>query len=181
MNNSNISNYTGVQESLKNINALTTASEAHGLLCALFCFGDDISFSAWFRSLMPKELEDADIDAKDSILVLKAMFEDVKIIFKNRDISLLEIFLPMDETIQSRLKDLSIWITGFLSGVGLFGIDEKNYNSEIIKEALHDITQISFVDYDAVEEDENSEYDFSKVLEFVRVAVLLIGSENSKI
>lgn len=50
-------NFEDVAEALKVMQALTTASEAHGLLCALFSFGAEVKFTAWSDSLMTNQLK----------------------------------------------------------------------------------------------------------------------------
>ena len=65
-----------------------------------------------------------------------------------------------------------------MSGVGLFGLDFENGKSKEIKEAIQDLMQISYMDYDALEDDNASEEDFMELVEYTKVAVLLIDSES---
>ncbi|MDE5031981.1 YecA family protein, partial [Francisella tularensis] len=73
-----------------------------------------------------------------------------------------------------RAEALTDWIRGFLSGVGLFGLDFENSKDQEIKEAISDLMKISNMDYEALGEDESSEEDFIELLEYTKVAVLLI-------
>ncbi|QLE78541.1 UPF0149 family protein [Francisella sp. Scap27] len=171
-------NFEDVREALNIMQALTTASESHGLLCALFSFGADVKFTAWSDSLMTKSLEEGDLVAISALQTMKKLYDYTKAQFDEKGLSF-DLFIPADdEELGYRAEGLANWIKGFLSGVGLFGLDFEKTDKKDVKEAINDLMQISYMDHSALGDDEDSEADFLELLEYTRVAVLLIDSEK---
>ncbi|WP_150466425.1 UPF0149 family protein [Francisella sp. SYW-9] len=171
-------NFEDVTEALKVMQALSSASEAHGLLCALFSFGAKVKFTAWSDSLMTKTIEEGDLVATSALKTMKKLYDYTKSQFDEKGLSF-DLFIPEDsEPLSYRAEALTYWIKGFLSGVGLFGLDFENSKDKEVKEAIHDLMQISYMDYDSLGQDESNEDDFMELLEYTKVAVLLIDSEK---
>lgn len=171
-------NFEDVCEALKVMQALTAPSESHGLLCALFSFGAEVKFTAWSDSLMTKSLEEGDLVAISALQTMKKLFDYTKKQFDEKGLSF-DLFIPEDEEeLAYRAEGLANWIKGFLSGVGLFGLDYESTTNKEVKEAIQDLMQISYMDHDVLGDDEDSEADFIELLEYTRVAVLLIDSEK---
>ena len=170
--------FEDVAEALKIMQALTTASEAHGLLCALFSFGAEVKFTAWSDSLMTKSIEEGDVVAASALKTMKKLYDYTKAQFDEKSLSF-DLFIPGDdELLRYRAEALTYWIRGFLSGVGLFGLDYENSKDKEVKEAVNDLMKISYMDYKNLTDDEDSENDFIELLEYTKVAVLLIDSEK---
>lgn len=171
-------NFEDVAEALKVMQALTTASEAHGLLCALFSFGAEVKFTAWSDSLMTKPIEEGDLIAASALQTMKKLYDYTKSQFDEKGLTF-DLFIPEDDNeLSYRAEALTYWIKGFLSGVGLFGLDFENSKVKEVKEAIHDLMQISYMDYGSLGDDESSEDDFMELVEYTKVAVLLVDSEK---
>lgn len=171
-------NFEDVREALKVMQALAAPSESHGLLCALFSFGAEVKFTAWSDSLMTKSLEEGDLVATSALQTMKKLFDYTRSQFEEKGLSF-DLFIPEDsEELGYRGESLVNWIKGFLSGVGLFGLDYENTTNKEVKEAIQDLMQISYMDHDTLGDDEESEADFMELLEYTRFAVLLIDSEK---
>ena len=173
-----IPKFDDVVEALHVMQVFTNASESHGLLCALFSFGAEVNFSAWSDSLMSKPLQEGDIVAVDALQTMKKLYDYTKAQFDEQGLSI-DLFIPEDcEPLTERAEGLTYWIRGFLSGVGLFGLDYESSENEYVKEAISDLMKISYMDYESLGEVESSEDDFLELMEYTRVAVLLIDSEK---
>ncbi|WP_150465846.1 UPF0149 family protein [Francisella sp. SYW-2] len=171
-------NFEDVVEALKVMQALTSASEAHGLLCALFSFGAEVKFTAWSDSLMTKSIQEGDLVATSALQTMKKLYDYTKSQFDEKGLTF-DLFLPEDEEERTyKAEALTYWIKGFLSGVGLFGLDFENSKDKEVKEAINDLMQISYMDYEAFEDNDECEQDFIELLEYTKVAVLLIDSEK---
>lgn len=171
-------NFGNVAEALKVMQALSSASEAHGLLCALFSFGAEVKFTAWSDSLMNKPIEDGDLVTSSALKTMKKLYDYTKSQLNEKGLSF-DLFIPADnEPLSYRAEALTYWIRGFLSGVGLFGLDFESSKDQEIKEAISDLMKISYMDYEALDEDEGCEEDFFELVEYIKVAVLLINSEK---
>lgn len=87
----------------------------------------------------------------------------------------LQLLLPDDEApIDQRTQALGQWCEGFLGGFGL-GARERALSEEA-DSVLADFAAISQVQSD-LEESEANEVDFMEVMEYVRMAVLMLFSE----
>ncbi|QWU98735.1 UPF0149 family protein [Francisella salimarina] len=171
-------NFEDVVEALKVMQALTSASEAHGLLCALFSFGAEVKFTAWSDSLMTKSIQEGDLVATSALQTMKKLYDYTKSQFDEKGLTF-DLFLPEDEEeLTYKAEALTYWIKGFLSGVGLFGLNFENSKDKEVKEAINDLMQISYMDYEALEDNDECEQDFIELLEYTKVAVLLIDSEK---
>ncbi|MDE4998844.1 5-formyltetrahydrofolate cyclo-ligase, partial [Francisella tularensis subsp. holarctica] len=64
-----------VAEALKVMQALSSASDALGLLCAFFSFGAEVKFTAWSDYLMTKPIEDGDLFASSALKTMKNLYD----------------------------------------------------------------------------------------------------------
>ena len=88
------------------------------------------------------------------------------------------LLLPPDEApLQERAKALGQWCQGFLGGFGLTAGDQA-LSAEAM-EVLQDLSAIAQVQ-NALEESEDGENDYMEVMEYLRVAPLLLFSECAK-
>lgn len=71
------------------------------------------------------------------------------------------------------------WCRGLLYGLGLTGLDPARLSPETA-EAVVDLTDITRMDLDAIEEDEASDEALTEIIEYMRVSVLLLHAELSQ-
>jgi hypothetical protein len=89
------------------------------------------------------------------------------------------LLLPTDDApLADRAAALGQWCQGFLTGFGLNCRGSSMLSTEA-KEVLQDLAAISQVQ-DALEESEDGESDYMEVMEYLRVAPLLLFSETRK-
>ena len=89
------------------------------------------------------------------------------------------LLLPTDDApLAERAAALGEWCQGFLSGFGLNCRDSSMLSTEAT-EVLQDLAAISQVQ-DALEESEDGETDYMEVMEYLRVAPLLLFTETRK-
>jgi uncharacterized protein YgfB (UPF0149 family) len=89
----------------------------------------------------------------------------------------LALWLPDDsEILEERTMALAQWCRGFLAGLGS---DDESLDamSEEANEALDDIQQISAAEVVDTEESEDDENAFAEIVEYIRVAVLVIRED----
>ncbi|MBK2124637.1 UPF0149 family protein [Fangia hongkongensis] len=169
--------YASISDALRRINALSEASEAHALLCALFTVGADVRIQAWVDSLMASPIDPNDAMAKPALKVLSEMYQATKTQFESGDLSF-DLLLPDDEEpFHKRIDALAMWAQGFLSGLGLMEIN-LNDGSEAVGEAINDLIDVSRLQYDdEVTGEAVEESAYMELAEYTKVAVLLIQSE----
>ena len=90
-----------------------------------------------------------------------------------------ELLLPSDDApLTERAAALGQWCQGFLAGFGLNSRDSSALSVEAT-EVLQDLAAIAQVQ-DALEESDDGESDYMEVMEYLRVAPLLLFTETNK-
>lgn len=161
--------YTAVAEQIQSLELSVDPSELHGALCALHCGGSPPLH--WLAELMsdaamPRPAAGSALDALGRITLAQLDADDFG----------LELLLPDEEVpVNERGEALVAWCRGFLGGIGLAGIEPGL--GEEAREVLADVAKIaaSDVGYDDPEDDEEA---LTELVEFVRVATLLIRGES---
>jgi len=89
------------------------------------------------------------------------------------------LLLPSDDApLAERAAALGQWCQGFLAGFGLNSRDSSALSVEAT-EVLQDLAAIAQVQ-DALEESDDGESDYMEVMEYLRVAPLLLFTETNK-
>ncbi|MET0094287.1 MAG: UPF0149 family protein, partial [Sedimenticola sp.] len=76
-----------------------------------------------------------------------------------------------------RARGVSEWCEGFLYGMGVAGVDPEVRLSGETREALNDLIEITRMDVDVLEDDEEDEDALVEVGEFLWVAAMLVHEE----
>lgn len=175
MQSDDILDYYELEAELGKIQALASPAEAHGILCGQLSGGLKVEGPAWLKLFLP------------SIGVKREPWEASRHWFCQwRDCTRDSLgdtqfeFMPLlpDDTdpLEARLSALAEWCAGFLAGFGSMGERRPEDFTEDTLSALRDLQQISQVDT-RVEEEEPGENAFYEVLEYVRMAALLLFTE----
>jgi uncharacterized protein YgfB (UPF0149 family) len=163
-------------EDLKTIDAVTSPSEAHGILCGQLCAGSPLTGLGWLKQYLPmlgvkREPWDA----------LQQRFHAVRLLseqaLKSDELSFQPLLPDDEETIEDRLNALSEWCSGFMAGFGSIQLQSQAL-PEDVGTLLRDLQSISDVDVgSANEEGEEGESDYFEVVEYVRMAVINVFQE----
>lgn len=149
-------------------------AELHGLLLGRSCAGAGFELGPWIADateLLGSPPQDA---VGQALAGLQAM---VKEELTGTDMAMV-LLLPSDETaLTERTFALGQWCQGFLGGFGLTA-REGNLSAEAL-EVLRDIAAVAQVQ-GALEESEDAESDYMEVMEYLRVAPLLLFAECAK-
>lgn len=167
--------YYELEAELGKIQALASPSEAHGILCGQLSGGLKVDGLAWLKLFLP------------NLGVKREPWDDSRQWFVElRNMTLSELaddqfnFMPIlpddEDPLETRLAALAEWCSGFLAGFGTTGERKKQDVSEDCLMALRDLQQISQVDTD-IEEEEMGEAAYFEVLEYVRMAALMLFTE----
>ncbi|MDE1168561.1 MAG: YecA family protein [Pseudomonas sp.] len=149
-------------------------AELHGLLLGRSCAGAGFDAEGWLAdAALLLETEPAD-NVRNALIGLQEM---VKGELSGDDMTVV-VLLPSDEApLTERATALGQWCQGFLNGFGLNagGKDLSQEATEIIQD-LAAIAQVQ----EALEESEDGEADYMEVMEYLRVAPLLLFTELGK-
>ncbi|MFB9067324.1 UPF0149 family protein [Pseudofulvimonas gallinarii] len=150
-----------------------TAAELHGSLCGFLCAGGQPTPGQWLDQL---RIDPAGLDggSRDDLEKLRRstihQLDDPELGFA--------LMLPDDDSgMAQRVNALSQWCGGFLGGYGLGAPAVAGRLSDDGKDALRDLGRIAQFGYEAGEEEED-ENAFAEILEYVRVAVVLLRQEG---
>lgn len=149
-------------------------AELHGLLLGRSCAGAGFELEPWLvdaSELLGAEPAD---NVRQALVGLQEM---VKGEFSSDDMTVV-LLLPSDDApLRDRAEALGQWCQGFLAGFGLTARDTA-LSTEAM-EVLQDLAAIAQVQ-DALEESDDGENDYMEVMEYLRVAPLLLFTESAK-
>ena len=145
-------------------------SELHGSLCGFLCGGGSCDAGNWIQRL---ELDSVRAPAHGD--ALDRLRSATTAQFDAQDFGF-ELLLPADDApLSVRADALVAWCRGFLGGFGLAAPDSAGLSDEAA-EALQDLAHIAASDL-AYEETEADEDALAEIVEFVRVAALLLHGD----
>ena len=166
--------YAAFSALLSNAGHTVSPAELHGLLLGRSCAGAGFDPEPWLSEaadLLGSEIPDT---VRQALIGLQEM---VKHELAGEEITLV-LLLPDDETpLNQRALALGQWCQGFLAGFGLTARDGAL--SEQANEVLQDLSSIAQVQ-SALEESEDGENDYMEVMEYLRVAPLVLFNECAK-
>ena len=149
-------------------------AELHGLLLGRSCAGAGFDADGWLADAAHLLEVDPVDNVRNALIGLQEM---VKGELCSEDITVV-LLLPDDEApLAQRAVALGQWCQGFLAGFGLAARDGA-LSAEAM-EVLQDLSAIAQVQ-SALEESEDGESDYMEVMEYLRVAPLLLFSECAK-
>lgn len=168
--------YQKVNDIFKLSEGLPSPAEAHGLICGFICAGNKLDGKSWLDPMLaflPKNIDL--LTAYRTILLELYELSSIKLQSFEFDF---ELLIPDDdEPLQSRAEALSHWCQGFIIALNRMGISEADMVTVDAKEALNHIFEISNLDHAMIEVTEQDEQAYAEVVEYVRMAVLVVYSE----
>lgn len=154
------------------------AAEAHGLLCGLLCSRHEDAQKRWLDELL-EETSDGDLLVVECRGALDRLYRQTRSEIEDPGLGFRPLLPEDSQPLQQRAKALSEWCQGFLYGLGLCGLDQDRL-SEATREALQDLSQITRMDVNSLEESEQDEEALMEVSEFVWVAAMLLFQDQEE-
>ena len=146
-------------------------AEAQGLLCGLLCHARGDVRGRWLDELLPAT-------SLNSVqTVLDELYSKTCEALNDQDFGF-EPMLPNDRcSLSGRSQALSLWCQSFLYGLGLASKNVEKGVSSLGREALRDLTEITRMDTELMEESDENEAALIELTEFLRMAVITIYEE----
>lgn len=167
--------YSKLENTLNKLGSQLTAAETHGLLTGMLSLTKPMKEDVW-RAALLENLDCAQSPTKGQWGVLTAAGDEIRQEFDQPSFGF-QLLLPSDATaLEQRIDALGYWCRGYLSGLGLVGVTKEDLENDVIKELVHDLSQIAHV---SVETDasEDDEHNYVELVEYVRIAVQNIQQE----
>lgn len=168
--------YPDVAEALRRASTSVDAADCHGLLCGLICAAGFADQRIWVAEIF-ESYDRKDLLQAEACALLQRLYEETLIRLNSPELDF-ELLLPDDETpLCERTESLANWCGGFLSGLGLGGLPAQAELPDEVAELLEDLSQISRVDLDPGDPDEQDQVAFEEVVEYVWLGVLFVHEE----
>jgi len=162
-------NYELAKDALQKLNTDDTISSAHGLLCGFYCVKQDISLDDWLNEVLVS-IDLNNLLEKESHQVLAEIFNNTSDQLADPTLNFWPVIADDMCTLREQANTLVEWCQGFLVGLGLSSVETSD---EEVLEMIKDISEISKLDADLVDTEDNAQ-DFYEIVEFVRMGVLFI-------
>lgn len=164
--------YTEIQRVLADERSMTDAAEAHGTLAGALCTAPVYRFEDWLHEILP--------DGQAHPLAagaLRSLYFVTSETLAGTDMEFHPL-LPEDAaSLDERTAALAQWCVGFLYGLGSSSIQDLRQLPGEVGEVVRDFDEITRVDVDGGEDDEQNEGAYAELVEFVRVGVQLVFEE----
>lgn len=163
--------YTEVTNALKKTPGKFNGAQVHGLICGLICTNPGRKDDSWKAAIVGNK-KDAKVEELLQQLYENSYHQMTEFSFE------FMLLLPDDDVdINLRAETLGLWCMGFLTGLEQARAEINNRASEEINEALNDMTEISQVNYEEVTSTDEDETAYFELVEYVRLAALMIFHE----
>jgi uncharacterized protein YgfB (UPF0149 family) len=147
-------------------------AEAQGLLCGLQCHLKEDVRGRWVNELLDEGLPPAAL--KKLQAALDELYSETCEVMRDQDFGFAPMLPDDKRSITERSQALCSWCQGFLYGLGLSAKNVEKKLSDLGQEALKDLTEITRLEFDSIEEGDESDVAFIELEEFLRVVVLTI-------
>ncbi|MEH6358665.1 MAG: UPF0149 family protein [Pseudomonadales bacterium] len=154
------------------LKVFSSPSELHGMLCGMLARPEEIDEHGWLAGAATF-LEQTSFDSDEAKTLLLEMFTTTREQLTATGFELLLILPDDDEGISDRAEHLGRWCLGFITGIGA----ARTALTEEGKETLEDVEKIAQIDEQSLEECEEHEQDLMQLIEYVRMAALMLHSE----
>jgi len=146
-------------------------AELHGLLLGRCCAGAGFDVEPWLLDAAEFLGSPPEDSLRQALIGLQAM---AKSELTGDEVALV-LLLPSDDALLAeRALALGQWCQGFLNGFGLI-VGDRALSRDVV-ETLQDLSAIAQIS-SQLEESEDSEADYMEVMEYLRVAPLLLFTE----
>ena len=162
-------NYELAKDALQKLNTDDTISSAHGLLCGFYCVKQDISLDDWLNEVLVS-IDLNNLLEKESHQILAEIFNNTSEQLADPTLNFWPVIADDESPLREQANTLVEWCQGLLVGLGLSSVETTD---EEVLEMIKDISEISQLDADLLDSEENTQ-DFYEIVEFVRMGVLFI-------
>lgn len=157
--------YIELEQALQQTSFKLHPSQVHGIIAGLLCGKDDPSES-WGELVTGSKEKPPEIVQKLYEATQKQLAD---FLFE------FQLMLPDDsEELATRTESLTLWAQGFLTGLKAAHVRMQGREPSDVTEAINDLVEIAKINYEDVVANEEDEAAFVELVEYVRVATILI-------
>lgn len=166
--------YEGLAARLLSTASPMNPAEVHGRLCGYVCATQDPQLSVWLAdAALDFDAGDADLRAR-----LVALWESTQQQLSGDSFEFEPLLPPLDCGLEERVSALSSFSSGFLAGVALAADDSRSQDAGgHLAEFLADVREISRVALDEAESDDEGDFAYAELVEYLRAGIQLCWEE----
>jgi len=145
-------------------------SEAHGLISGVLS-GDLSGKAVWEDIVMGEE------DSPETRVLLQTVFQASAKQLQDFLFEFQLLLPPDEEALSLRAEALTLWCQGYLTGLKLVKVQLVGRSASDMTEAIDDMIEISKIHYEDVVQNEEDEAAYTELVEYVRMAAIVIYQE----
>lgn len=151
------------------------AAELHGSLCGVLCAAGPRAGAQWLGRCV-EEWTSTDAAREECVRLLAGLCNDTWLALSGSELQFMPLLPDEDEALAERVHALASWCNGFVSGLGLGGLELVNGGDGAdLREIVHDFVEIGKAGFDEADaETESAETSITEITEFVRVGVQIV-------
>lgn len=168
--------YQQLTDALQRLEITADAAECQGAMSAVICLTGETGMANWLAAHFPEidaGIAQGNALAGEARSLISDLYQIVldQLSHGNFDYALL---MPDDEeSILLRTDALAHWCQGFLLGLRFSGVNDPSQFTGELAEILQDISEISQVTSESLDNSEEEERSYAELVEYLRVGVML--------
>lgn len=168
--------YETLSEELANAGVVPSLAELHGGLCGVMCVGGVTAADRWLDQQLDEWRQQGETPIGDA---LHAVEHETWRMLNGTEMTFEPLLPGEEQPLDAQVRALAAWCHGFLSGLGLGGLQLTGGESdaeEAVSEIAKDFAEISRAALGPDEEDdlEQAGFALAELKEYVRVSVQLV-------
>lgn len=168
---SSLPSYSDLTNALQSEETPFLAAQAHGYICGLLCGTSGKIDNSWQNKILGEQKN------RRAREMLQELFETSYHMISEFSFEF-ALILPDDKAdINLRTEALGSWCQGFLAGLKQCRIPLEDREPSEVTDTLSDITEIATVNFGDIQSTEEDEMAYFELVEYVRLAVLMIFHE----
>ncbi|TXH69967.1 MAG: YecA family protein [Thiothrix sp.] len=164
-----------LEDSLLRVEADFTASEVHGIACAVLAFNNQYTEKAWQAQVLKGDPQDFYI--QEARKLLQQLFNTTLTQLNSGELDFELVLAPEQDSLEAQVTSLQKWCQGFAFGLALSGLKTMQDLPEDTRDWVQDVVKIGAAGEMDLQDEDESETAFIELAEFVRVGVLLMNEE----
>ncbi|MGI0116094.1 UPF0149 family protein [Zooshikella sp. RANM57] len=168
--------YDNLFELFSSLKSIQTPAELHGQLTGYLCSGKRFQPDTWLQ--VAQKMMDIDALTDEAKVTLINLYDHVITKLEDQSFGFQPLLPDEAESLTAQARAIGSWSQSFLAGFGLGGAIQSSLSEEIIG-ILRDFAQIAQLETE-LEDSDSNESDLTEIIEYVRMAALLVYTEFNK-
>ncbi len=154
-------------------------AECQGALAGLICTRGSVTLETWLEHMNGNVgIRFLQTDEKQ---LLQRILDQTTAQFEQSEKEFQPVLPDDQQPIAQRIQAIMDWASGMLFAIGLQDENRIPRLSETAREFVEDLVDITNIDIDTIEDDEESEIAYTDIVEYVRVGTALLYEDFARL